>query len=99
MRLSSTLLTLRIAANAAYIFPTTVAKHSTGRGNAKEIFDIIVKMKDGRYQALLYVRGDKIPNLVGGHGNNVVAALESLLEISCEKVGPSVDATVAPERR
>jgi hypothetical protein len=88
---------LKFPANAAYIFPTTVAKHITDRGNAKEIFDIVVGKEDEKYQALFYVRDDKLPNLVGGHRHTVVAALESLLEISCEKVGLFVDAMMAPE--
>ena len=82
-------LTSALLANAAYIFPTAITeRHRNQRtSSAKEIFDVIVSKGDGRYRALLFVQGDDVLGLVGACESTVDAALGSLLDVTCEKVG------------
>ena len=88
-RRPSRVLTRGSLANAAYIFPTAITESCKiyGTSNAKEDIDVVVSKGDGRYRALLFVRGDDVPGLVGAYEGAVDAALGSLLDVMCEKAG------------
>jgi hypothetical protein len=77
-----------------------VTKHDQNlrTSTAKEVLDVIVSKGDGRYRALLFVRGDSVAALVGAYEDTVDAALARLLDLTCEEVGGEVGAAFAVDR-